>query len=179
MKGMNSDNNPFPDYLLADLYKNSLVIVNENIKHTINTPIEPEKPSQEKEWYLGNNLQKITLLVREKEAVYLTDESLQFLSSILGACQLNLGDVAVINYQNDPVSFGFVKEKLTPRFVLLFGVSAPEIQLPFTVPHYQVQQHANCSFLLAPALNKLIGDSKEAKLEKSKLWLCLKKMFNI
>ncbi len=176
---MNSTNNPFPDYLLADLYKNSLVIVNEDIKHNSNTPFEPEKPSQVKQWYLGNNLQKITLLVREKEAVYLTDDSLQFLSSILGACQLNLGDVAVINYHNDPVSYAFIKENLTPRFVLLFGVNANQIQLPFTVPHYQVQQHDNCTFLLVPELEKLLGETKEAKLEKSKLWLCLKKMFNI
>lgn len=175
---MNSDNKLLPGFVLADLFRNSLVIMDDDPK------VQKEQPktvitNTERQWYLGSNLRKIVLLVNEKESVYLPDDSLQFLSSILGACKLNLGDVAIVNYHNDPVNYSFLKEKLTPSHLILFGVTAKEIQLPFMVPHYQVQKHDNRSFLLAPPLHTMLGNSQEAKLEKSKLWLCLKNMFGI
>jgi hypothetical protein len=111
--------------------------------------------------------------------VFRQDESLQFLSSILEACKLNLGDVAIVNYQNDSVNYSYLKEKLSSQYILLFNVSSKEIQMPFTVPNYQVQAHDNCQFLLAPGLDTMLGSTLEAKLEKSKLWLSLKKMFAI
>ena len=174
---MNLEYVHLPGFLIADLYKSSLVIVNNEPKAEKITT-NPEK-NTDRQWYLGSNLQKIAIIVSEKEAVYLQDESLQFLSAILGACKLNLGDVAIVNYHNDRVSYSLLKEKLSPHSVLLFGVTAKQIQIPFTVPHYQVQQHDNCNFLLAPSLDTMLGTSQQAKLEKSKLWLCLKKMFNV
>jgi len=175
---MNPDNIQLPDFLIADLYRHSIVIVDEGPAAEETTP-KAGKPITERQWYLGSNLQKITLMVNEKQAVYLQDDSLQFLSAILAACKLNLGDVAIVNYHNDPVNYNFLKENLSPRFLWLFGVTAQQIQLPFTVPHYQVQQHDNCNFLLAPSLATMLGSTQEAKLEKSKLWLCLKKMFSV
>ena len=175
---MNLENSQLPDFLIADLYKNSLVIVNEELKTKKTIPVKA-MATTERTWYLGSNLQKITLIICEKEAVYLQDEALAFLSTILGACKLNLGDIAIVNYHNDPISYAFLKEKLTPNFVLLFGVTAKQIQIPFTMPNYQIQHHDNCSFLLAPSLDSMLGASQEAKLEKSKLWLSLKKMFTI
>lgn len=175
---MNSEKTQLPDFLIADLYKNSLVIADDEPKAGKTVP-KTEKPTTKRQWFLGSNLRKITLLVNEKEAVYLPDASLQFLSAILGACKLNLGDVAIVNHHNDPVAYDFLKEKLSPAFLLLFGVTAQQVRLPFTVPNYQVQQYDNCQFLLAPSLDSMLGESQEAKLEKSRLWLCLKKMFNI
>lgn len=175
---MNSEKTHLPGFLIADLFKHSIVLADEKPAAEKIMPKE-ENPVIERQWYLGSNLQKITLMVNEKQAVYLQDDSLQFLSTILGACKLNLGDVAIVNFQNDPVDYSLLKEKLAPRFLILFGVTAKQIQIPFTVPYYQVQQHDNCSFLLAPALDKMLGTTQEAKLEKSKLWLCLKKMFNV
>ena len=175
---MNSENIQLPQFLISDLYKHSLVIVDGEAK-----PEKPETPQAkakpETQWYLGSNLQKITLIVSEKEAVYLDDISLQFLTTILGACKLNLGDVAIVNYHNEPVTYAFLKEKLSPAFLILFGITAKQIKIPFTVPDYQVQKYDNCHFLLTPPLEKMLGNSQEAKLEKSKLWLCLKKMFTI
>ncbi|MCW3088340.1 MAG: hypothetical protein JWQ78_1726 [Sediminibacterium sp.] len=171
---MNPHNIQLPDFLIADLYRHSIVMVEEGPAVEKTTP-KAGKPVTERQWYLGSNLQKITLIVNEKDAVYLQDAALQFLSNILGACKLNLGDVAIVNHHNDPHSYAYIKEKLSPRCVLLFGVTAKQVQLPFTVPHYQVQQHDNCHFLLAPPLENIL----DSKLEKSKLWLCLQKMFAI
>ncbi len=175
---MNSENIQLPDFLIADLYRNSLVITGEEPK-TGNKITIPGKTVTETGWYLGSNLQKITLVVNEKEAVYLPDDSLQFLSSILGACKFNIGDVAIVNHHNNPVDYVSLKEKLSPGFLLLFGVTAQALQLPFTIPYYQVQKYDSCQMLLSPSLNNMLGNSQEAKLEKSKLWLCLKKMFNV
>ncbi len=175
---MNSEDQVLPGFVLADLFRSSLVMVEGEPKLLKEQP-KTVITNTERQWYLGSNLRKITLLVNEKEAVYLADDSLQFLSSILGACKLNLGDVAIVNYHNDPVNYPFLKEKLVPNHLILFGVTANEIQLPFMVPYYQVQKHDNRSFLLAPALDTMLGTSQEAKLEKSKLWLSLKSMFGI
>ena len=170
-----------PDFLIANLYRNSLVILDDEQK-LVETSSPVNMPTAEtvvREWWLGSNLQKITLLVDQKDTLYVNDESLRFLSNILGACKLNLGDVAIVNYQNEPVNYTFLKENTTPQHLILFGVTAKQIQLPFTVPNYQVQKYDNCSFLIAAGLETMLGDSQEAKLEKSKLWLSLKKMFNM
>ena len=175
---MNEDKLQLPGFLIADLYKNSLVIL-DDVPKTVITTTKKGKTTENRQWYLGSNLQKITILVNEKDAVYLGDESLQFLSAILGACKLNLGDVAIVNHLNDPLVYTEIKEKLSPAFLILFGVDAKDIRLSFTIPHYQVQKYDNSQILLVPELGAMLGNSQEAKLEKSKLWLCLKKMFAI
>ena len=150
-----------------------------NYPTTPKTKQKKTKTSEPLQWFLGENKKHVVIAVKDEEAVFLQDESLQFLSNILGACQLNLADVAIINYSKQTISYTEITEKLAPAFLLLFEVSAKEIQLPFTVPHYQIQKYDNCHFLLAPSLFMMQGDSKEAKLEKSKLWLSLKKMFSV
>lgn len=166
-----------PGFVIADLYRNSLVVLDD----TISPP--PGQPSlghpAPRQWYLGNNGKNITIVVKDGGAVFLGDESLQFLSSILGACKLNLGDVAIVNLHHEPVAYSYLKQQLLPRHLLLFDVTTQQVQLPFMVPHYQVQQYDQCQFLLAPSLQVIAGNSQEARLEKSKLWLSLKKMFNI
>lgn len=179
---MDQDIIQIPGFLIADLYKHSIVVVKgEPISEPVTQPIitHPEKNATDRKWYLGSNLQKITIVVSEMQAVYLQDEALAFLSSILGACKLDLGDVAIVNHHSDPLEYTLLKKKLAPRNLFLFGVNATALRLPFTVPNYQVQRHDNCNFLLAPALDAMLGNSQSAKLEKSKLWLCLKKIFAV
>lgn len=190
-----------PDFILADLYKNTLVVLDDvkpkkaivqtveaSIESSTKLAVEPiveALPAQIKSThkpekiFLGDNKKNITILVKENNAVYLNDESLNFLSNILGACKLNLGDVAIVNHQTEPMLYPLLKEQLSPNFLLLFDVSPTEINLPFTIPFYQVQAYNNCSFLTAPSLQNMLGTSQEAKLEKSKLWLSLKKMFGL
>ncbi|BFG69191.1 hypothetical protein KACHI17_00720 [Sediminibacterium sp. KACHI17] len=176
---MTEPNSPIlPDFVLPDLYKNHLVIVNEpsvankiEKKKVDSAPKEPE--------FLGNNQKKITILVAEKEAVFLNDHALQFLSAILTACKLNLGDVAIVNLSTHQLSYTEIKEWLTPKYMILFDIEASAIQMPFRLPFYQVQAYDQCSILCAPPLHTMMGDTREAKLEKSKLWLSLKNMFNL
>jgi len=175
---MNLTESQLPDFVLTDLYRTQLVVIGES---TINSKLpkkqELEKPKKPE--FLGDNRKHICILVKDDTAVYLNDNSLQFLSSILTACKLNLGDVAIVNMLNHPTDFTALKSWLQPRFMLVFDITAATLQLPFDLPNYQVQAYDQCSLLFAPSLDLMTDDSREAKLEKSKLWLSLKNMFNI
>lgn len=184
-----------PDFMLVDFFKDNLVIVNDvaelpKIQATKAPQPLPAEPIIEpaikkaplplpKKWFLGDNQKRIVILVNDIEAVYLRDEWLQFLSNILGACKLNLGDVAIVNHANNPMLFTDFQQQLAPQHFILFDVPTQNIQLPFTVPFYQLQQFGSTQFLLAPSLALMLGNTDAVKMEKSKLWLSLKKMFNI
>jgi hypothetical protein len=194
--------NKLPDFILTDLFPNSLVLVESEIslpkgkiveekiveppislpaeKDTKNSKQEkiPSKPSSEK-WFLGNNDKKITILVNEPEVVFLEENSLQFLTKILGACKLNMGDIAVVNIAQFPTSFDLIKKDLLPNTCILFDVKAASIALPFTIPNYQIQKYGGCTFLMAPSIVSFDGESTEAKLAKTKLWVSLKTIFNL
>jgi hypothetical protein len=179
-----------PDFVLASLYPSSLVIVETTQLATEKTAIEIERelpnttlstPALERpsNWYLGNNQQNIVILVQEPNAAFLQESSLDFLTKILGACKLNMGDVAVVNLSRYLAPYAEIKEALNPKVCILFDVQAAMVKLPFVIPNYQVQQYAGCQFLLAPALTKYEGDQPEAKLEKTKLWVSLKLIFKL
>jgi hypothetical protein len=168
-----------PEYVIASLYKDDLVVM-DSTKTKANKPAPPKKDTTpEKPLYLGSNLQHILILVNDANAVHVDDESLNFLTNIIQACKKNLGDVAIVNLAHHPLKYTALKEKLSPKYMLLFDIHPTTIQLPFAVPNYQLQQFDDCQFLFASALQSMIANTQEAKLEKSKLWLSLKKMFNL
>lgn len=205
-----------PDFVLAKLYPNSLVIVETDSakpqieqnqsafteitkeEKAISNPVEispkisttltdelsattlqlPLKERPEN-WYLGKNAKKITILVQEPDAVFLNDANLDFLTKILGACKLNMGDVAVINTARYLSMYPEIKKELSPSTCIFFGVKTSDIQLPFIIPDYQIQQYDQCKFLAAPVFARFTAESAESKLEKTKLWVSLKTLFNI
>lgn len=167
---MSTEKTQLPDFVIANLYTDLLVLGND-------VGTVPNNP--EKQWYLGNNGKKITVLIKEAEVAFINDLHLQFLSNILSACKLNLGDIALVNHRNTALVYHELKQKIQPKFIIAFDLQTKEIQLPFTIPNYQVQVHDNCKFLFAASLTTMEGDSQEAKLEKSKLWASLKNMFQL
>ncbi len=171
---MNLEKLQLPDFLLADLFKFDVV----ETKSLPDNTVSLSQPLPVK-WFLGENKKNIVILIKDDQSVYLRDEWLGFLTAILGACHLNLGDVAIVNYVKNKFLYAELSEKLAPKYFLSFDVTAQEIELPFIVPNYQVQQYDHCHFLLAPSLETMLADTGPAKLEKSKLWLSLKKIFNV
>jgi len=159
----------------------SNVSTNPSVKEVENL-VTPEKPlvfNPPKDFYLGNNLKNVTILVKDNESVYLREEWLQFLTNILGACKLNIGDVAIINQAHNKINFTDILTATAPRYLIMFEVNSKDINLSFIVPNYQVQNYNNTTFLLAPSLSVMLGTSDEVKVEKTKLWVSLKKMFGI
>jgi hypothetical protein len=167
-----------PDFVITDLYSSSLVLV-EDVLSSKKMSKVPKTDSVPKNWFLGNNNKKITILVNEAGVVFLNEESLGFLTKILGACKLNMADVAVVNVLQDEINISRINKELTPTVCLLFDVQPDSIELPFTVPDYQIQNYGGCIFMMAPAISTYYGESNEAKLAKTKLWVSLKNIFKL
>jgi hypothetical protein len=179
-----------PDFVIANLYGNNLiigtdVISTEKVTEKSVTPKAPKAAQQKvtadlnNQWYLGNNGKQITIIVKELDAAYINDQHLQFLSNILTACKLNLGDIALVNLANTPLLFTEIEQKNQPKFLILFDISPNELVIPLAIQPYDVVVYNNCQMLLAPALSAMDGDSIAAKTEKGKLWMSLKKMFQL
>jgi hypothetical protein len=182
---MNPENSLLPPFVIASLYKDELVLIDDQKSSNANKPKKSEavvtapQEIQKPISYLGDNQKKITILLQDTTAVHLADESLQFLTAILAACKLNMGDVAIVNTVHQPVQYTQIKTELKPSTIILFDISTASIALPFEVPHYQVQQYDNCTLLFSAPLQSMLVKTDAAKLEKGKLWNALKKTFNI
>ena len=182
---MNPENSLLPPFVIASLYKDELVLIDYQKSSNANKPKKSEavvtapQEIQKPISYLGDNQKKITILLQDTAAVHLADESLQFLTAILAACKLNMGDVAIVNTVHQPVQYTQIKTELKPSTIILFDISTASIALPFEVPHYQVQQYDNCTLLFSAPLQSMLVKTDAAKLEKGKLWNALKKTFNI
>lgn len=142
-------------------------------------PPAPEPSAEAPYKFLGKNSKKITILVQSPNIPFLPDNQLAFLTKILEACRMNIGDVAIVNAATAPVNITAIKQQLQPTVLLLFGLEPTSIKLPINFPEFKVQPYDNCSYLSAPPLTQLVQQSEESKLLKSKLWICLKTLFNV
>jgi hypothetical protein len=165
---MSLDHIQLPPVLLQELYRTTLVAYNDQ---PANAPAAENGLS-----VLGNNQQKIVIVVDNKEAVFLPDDQFNFLTGILSACKLTMEDVAIVNLQkNNGLSYKTIASELKAEKVFLFGSTPAQIELPVAFPHYQVQSYNKQVYLSSPPLDLLQND----KAEKTKLWLCLKQIFSI
>jgi hypothetical protein len=165
-----------PDLLIREMYKD-VHIINDQISDSL--PDKLLDPNQQVLKFLGNNLKKITMVVQHPENVYLPERHLEFLTKILGACKLNIGDVAIVNAASQNVDNNILISNLQPKLVILFGVDPANIKLPLSFPQFKLQDFANCTYLYVPSLDGLNIESEEAKLLKTKLWVCLKTIFDV
>ena len=158
--------------LVADLYQSSLIEMNEQ------TDVSPDTTTEEqtKLKWLGENKKNVLLIVNYNDAVYLPDDDLNFLIGILGACKLGIADVAIVNLNNHrDLTYKELLAHFKSKTIFLLGAEPTDIGLPLSFPNFQIQAFANSSFLSSPTLKQLESD----KVLKSKLWVCLKKMFNL
>ncbi|HET9057904.1 MAG TPA: hypothetical protein VFN30_13745 [Chitinophagaceae bacterium] len=166
---MSLDNIKLSPVVLADLYKNSLVQLEDTKKNN------PANQSVTTTKYLGENKKAILILVNNAESPFLNEASFQFLVSILTACKLSMADVALVNKANLTVPLSQLIEELSSGIVLIFGMEAKEMNLPFNFPYYQVQKHGKLTYLTADDF-EAIGANKQ---RKAQLWLCLKRIFDL
>jgi len=160
---------------IASLYKNSLVQINAKQQVLPQTNINDE-PVDSVWKYLGENKKKTLVIVRNANAVHISDKQLSFLTKLLAACNLNLADVAVLNFHDhNSTEFNEILDYFKPKIVLLFDVEPGEFGLPMIFPQFQVQGHKDTLFVSSPSLEVIEPD----KSLKGKLWVCLKKIFNL
>lgn len=164
--------------LTAALYRSSL-INDGNISLPAKEPKETEEKiiEQQPSWkQLGNNEKNILIVVSYNDTTHLPDEELSFLTNILSACKLTLGDVSIVNINNysNHIYKDFT-DHFKSRIILLFGVEPTSFGLPIDFPHFQVQSFSNLTFLYSPAMEERHQD----QLFKSKLWVSLRRVFGI
>jgi hypothetical protein len=172
-----------PHAVISALYGKSLVTIeNDDVK----TDTPAKKTSTAKTdtatvnapqiEFLGENKKKILVLVNYGNVRYLPDEELAFLTNMLTACKLNIADVAIVNLNKiaDP-SYKELFGKLGGNIILLFGADPSVLNLPMSFPLFQVQSFNSYTFLFTPSLGEISND----KILKSKLWVCLRRIFNV
>jgi hypothetical protein len=84
--------------------------------------------------------------------------------------------VAIVNLRNNPATdYSSLIKFFNSKYVLLFDVAPQEIDMPLNFPHFQIQKFDQCTYLSAPALNKI----EPEKPTKTKLWNSLKNLFGL
>ena len=169
---------------IADLYKTVLIedkgfVVKKNetenlspegIKETKQANLSPALT------FLGNNKKHVVIIVNYQDALYIPDDKLAFLTTILTACKLNLADIALLNFANaGKISYKDFFETVPAKSVIFFGVQPDMLSIPMNFPFFQVQHFDNVDYLSSPPLDEIEAD----KTLKGNLWTCLKKIFKL
>ena len=165
-----------PPSLIAELY-GGLIIPDEKINpHLIHPEAKKmEAPSTDPPRYLGENRKKLLVFSKDRTFPFASDEDLQFLTGVLGACNLSLADIALVNFEKRNDDLASLRKEFDPVKLLCFGVSPDELKMPIRFPEFQVQSYSGLQCISSPSLKEISAD----KLLKSKLWVSLRKLFNI
>ena len=166
---MSLDNFQIPLNMIPELYKNSMVVLDE--KQIIPNSLKSETLS-----FLGGNERQILVLLEDEKNVFIAENDLSFLTDILNACSFSMADIAIVNLrQNRTYSFTDIIDITKPIFMITFGLGSPDIQLPCSTDYFQIEKHQGVTFLNAPSLYAIYNDVSM----KKTLWACLKKLFSI
>jgi hypothetical protein len=168
---MSLDDIDLPALVISELYKKEVLVGSQGAVR------EPNVPGPYR--YLGSNKRNIAILVDSPGTPFLPDEQLAFLTKMLEACKLNIGDVAIVNQAGMPVKVSALKAQLSPSILLMFGPDPTDIELPLHFPMFKMQTYDRCTYLSAPPLEEIVRATDEGKLLKSKLWVCLKALFQL
>ncbi len=125
--------------------------------------------------YLGNNAKHILIITNTENDKFITEKALQFLTSVLAACKLQLADVAILNWKNWKGTGTDLQNSLESKTVLLFNIDPVTFGLPLNFPPFQTQKFDNRIYLFAPSLEEIEMDTNL----KKQLWTSLKKLFQL
>lgn len=165
-----------PSWTLASLYPQSLVELGDTAVEptTQKLALSPEDKLMKKA--LGDNRRQILIIVDYNDVVYIPDDVLNFLTGMLTACKLSLADVSIYNrHANPDAGYAELISVFRSKTVLLFGITPPSIGLPLDFPQFQVQSFSGVTYLYSASLDEVKADG----LLKSKLWVCLRRIFGV
>jgi hypothetical protein len=166
---MSLDNIQLPRFLCPLMYKKYLVDLSkkENIQGA---------KKQDGIDFLGGNKERILFVTSDSQHKFLADDQMKFMNDLLNACNLTMADIAFVNiYEHNSLSYQDLHAQFSTKKILLLGVSARQLGLPFEIPLFQVQNFQNLPFILCPRLEE-IQLNRELKRQ---LWNSLQKIFNI
>jgi hypothetical protein len=122
---------------------------------------------------LGGNEKNILFLVKDPQNKFLGDEEMNLLSNLITACKLTMADIVLVNNTHTPATCQQLSDHFHSKKILMFGLNTSEMELPFSIPHFQIQTFNQQLYMTTPPLNQFLTN-KDLKKE---LWLCLQKLF--
>ena len=188
---MSAEKTILSNAVLANLYKDSLVVIDHRPQNTptikdVNPQIASSKAEAipETKWEgpiksLGEHNKKITVIVNDPHSVHLNEMDFILLTSILNACRLTIADIALINLGKQPVGLHQILQEYPSTLVISFAVDATQLKVKLPNTLYKVSQLGDSHILFSNALSTMQGTGIEAKQEKAKLWTVLKKIFEL
>ena len=183
---MSLDNIQLSGHLCQIMYAKSLIGIQNSGEIKVDKP-QPEKKKaasvQESEKIesvattissLGENNGHILFLVNDANNKFLADDEMKLLSDLLTACKISMADIALVNYHQHPgVSYQTLTKQFQPKKLLIFGVTASELDLPFAIPFFQLQKFQEQLYMISPSLTGFLNNIDL----KKELWTSLKKIF--
>lgn len=199
---MSNEKTILPNSVIVSLYKDTLVLPElekkkpEFIPNPLDAPvaqattttvqIETQKDNNHPPIndsgqikYLGEHLKQVTIIVKDELAVYLNENDLTLLSSILSACKLTLADIALVNVAQQKLSLHEILNVLPSKLVMIFDVSSTTLKIKLPTTLYKSIQLGDTYLLFSNSLSLMQGGDQSAKLEKGKLWAILKSLFQL
>ena len=173
---MNFDKLILPPVSIAALYPRSLIEDSNDKQFSANTT---EKGKVAGYAFLGKNESRVCLLVNIGGEEIIPKIHLQFITRMLEACKMSMDDVAVLNHSHEKIEIKKLKQQLNPVRIILFGIPPAEIGLPINFPFFKPQAYDAVSYLYTPPLIQVNQENEEGKLLKSKLWVCLRQLFQV
>lgn len=125
------------------------------------------------------NKKNITLLYSNPSGKGSGKEQLDFIQKILQACKLTLDDVALLPIPDEGITIEQLKAAYQPAILVMFGIDPTSIGLPIRFPEFKLQSYDGTTYLSAPDIALLMEDTENGKLLKSRLWACLRSLFNL
>lgn len=154
-------------------------------EHLTLLPSQGEKQNKEShdarysETETFKNKKKITLLYKKQSGKDPGKGQLDFIQKILQACKLNLEDVALLTVPDEGTTIEQLKAAYQPAILVMFGLDPTSIGLPIRFPEFKLQSYDSTTYLSAPDISLLMEDTENGKLLKSRLWACLRSLFNL
>ena len=122
---------------------------------------------------LGENKKNILFLVNDSSCKFLPDDEMELLTNLVSACKLSMADISLVNFHSNKYNYQKFNGQFQPKKILTFGVSNTELELPFDIPHFQIQRFHEQLYLTAPSLKDFLTN----KPLKKELWTSLQKFF--
>ncbi|HZW66783.1 MAG TPA: hypothetical protein VFF23_13905 [Hanamia sp.] len=163
---MSLDNMLLTEQSCAILYPRSLI---KNSEKKTDSNTEPDFSISS----LGQNQSHILFIVNNADYKFLSDDEMEVLGKLLTACNLSMADIALVNYHFNKQNYQEFNRQFIPKKVLIFGIKPTELELPFDIPHFQVQPFQTQLYLTAPDFETFLKNTDL----KRQLWASLQKLF--
>ncbi len=129
--------------------------------------------------FLGGNRRSVTFLSHYPEDPYLPEDQMAFLNKMLSACKYSMEDIALVNRAKQDTDITILKDQLGTRILFLWGVDPKTAGYRSDLPDFLISEVEGISVIPVPKPERIIGDSAESTELKKRLWLSLKKIFNL